>query len=68
VKREVIKAAGMSCGHCVMRVTKALKALGGVSEVSVDLASGNVTVDFEGAGITRSSLEDAIRKAGYQVV
>ncbi|MBI5140624.1 MAG: heavy-metal-associated domain-containing protein [Nitrospirae bacterium] len=58
----------MSCGHCVMRVTKALKAVEGVSEATVDLASGNITVDYDGGGITRSSLEDAIRKAGYQVV
>jgi len=67
MRREVIKTTGMSCGHCVMRATKALKALDGVSEVSVDLASGNITVDYEGGAITRSSLEEAIRKAGYQV-
>jgi copper chaperone len=36
---------GMSCQHCVMRVKKAIEALSGVSEASVDVGVAKVTFD-----------------------
>jgi len=66
MKREIIKASGMSCQHCVMRVTKSLKEIDGVGEVSVDLQSGSITVDCDD-GVARDRLETAVTQAGYQV-
>ncbi len=66
--RNVIKATGMTCQHCVMRVTKGLKALNGVEEVAVDLSSGNITVDYDGAKVSKEQLDGAVKEAGYQVV
>lgn len=34
----------MSCGHCVITITRALKALDPAAEIAVDLAGGTVTV------------------------
>jgi len=38
------KVSGMTCGHCVSAVTRAVKQVPAVEEVSVDLPRGEVTV------------------------
>ena len=38
---------GMTCDHCVRAVSTELSRISGVSKVSVDLASGDVTVESE---------------------
>jgi copper chaperone len=52
----------MTCGHCVARVTKALKEADPDAEVTIDLPAHRVTVD--GAG-PRDEYAEAIRVAGY---
>ena len=39
-----LSVSGMTCGHCLTAVTKALKTVEGVTDAHVDLASGKVTV------------------------
>jgi copper chaperone len=57
---------GMSCGHCVAAVTKALETLPGVSQVQVDLSSGLVT--FANASpIPAEELARVIKAAGYEI-
>ena len=53
VERIELKIEGMTCGHCVARVEKALAAVAGVSDVSVGLESGSAIV--EGTGVEASS-------------
>lgn len=53
----------MTCNHCKQAVTAELSALGGVSEVEVDLASKRVVV--RGERLEDSALRAAIREAGY---
>ncbi|UJW78976.1 heavy metal translocating P-type ATPase [Hydrogenophaga sp. SL48] len=54
---------GMTCASCVTRVEKALKAVAGVSEVSVNLATERATVQTSGTAL--SALLAAVEKAGY---
>jgi len=54
---------GMSCGHCVMRVTRALKELG-LENVNVDLASKSATVEGTASDET---IKNAIEDTGYDV-
>lgn len=59
---HVLKVSGMSCGHCVRAITRALQAVDPAAEVQVDLAAGEVRV------ASRQSLEQvmqAIRREGY---
>lgn len=56
---------GMSCNHCVMSVTKAVKARDAQAEVKVDLAAGRVEVDS--AVLDRAQVAAAIEDAGYDV-
>jgi len=62
-----LKVKGMSCQHCVMSVTKALGQLGGVKNVQVDLAKGEVRFDNT-KEIAANRIEKAISDAGYEVV
>jgi copper chaperone len=62
---SAIKVKGMSCNHCVMRVTKALQAIEGIKNVKVDLQSGEATYD-EDKPIDRKIIAERIRKAGYE--
>ena len=58
----VLSIQGMSCSACQERVEKALRAVQGVAEVSVDLAGGRATV----RGTAQvASLVAAAEEAGY---
>ena len=57
---------GMTCASCVRRVEKALSAVPGVLEASVNLATEKATIRFTGGDV--SALEGAVRKAGYEVI
>jgi copper chaperone len=60
----VLMVGGMTCGHCVKAVTKAVEALPGVERVEVDLAAGRVTV----AGAVEAALvRKAIETEGYSL-
>jgi Cu+-exporting ATPase len=61
-----LQVGGMTCASCVMRVEKALKALPGVQDASVNLATEVATVKAD-AGVNAAALEAAVRKAGYDV-
>ncbi|WP_047982411.1 copper chaperone CopZ [Ornithinibacillus contaminans] len=59
---------GMTCGHCKMSVEGALNEVEGVSNVEVDLTTGNVTVSYDESKVTLESLRNAIEDQGYDVV
>jgi copper chaperone len=55
---------GMTCGHCVKAVTRAVGALDPSAHVVVDLGAGRVEIDSK---LDPESLEAAIRAEGYTV-
>eukprot|EP01036_Dinobryon_divergens_P048820 gene48820-65462_t len=62
-----LQVTGMTCASCVMRVEKTLKAVPGVHEASVNLATEEASVSVD-ASVSTDSLAAAVRKAGYDVV
>lgn len=60
-----MKVAGMTCGHCVKTVTKAIQARDAHARVLVDLAEGLVSAETV---LDRSSAVRAIVGAGYKVL
>ncbi len=64
--RTTVRISGMSCEHCVKRVTKALESLPGVKNVKVDLASGTATFE-KPETVTREDIARVIQEAGYRV-
>ncbi len=55
---------GMTCAHCVAAVTEEVSAIPGVSDVAVDLESGQVTVTSE-SDPTPEAVAAAVDEAGY---
>jgi len=56
---------GMSCGHCVRAVTKAIQHQDPRAEVQVDLAQRRVTVRGE---LSEQQVRAAIGDAGFELV
>lgn len=58
-----VKIAGMSCGHCVMGVKKALSAIPGIENLQVEIGEAR----FEG-NVDLEAVKRAIEEEGYEVV
>lgn len=58
--------AGMTCGSCVNRITRAVRKLEGVTRVDVDLRRETATVRREPALVSNASLAAAVAGAGYE--
>lgn len=65
---KTLKIQGMTCNHCVMRVAKALKAVPGVQDASVDLQKAEAAVTFDESKVALEKLSAAVVDAGYKVV
>ena len=63
-KMVTLKVEGMTCGHCVGRVQKALDAAPGVLEAKVDLASATAEIRFS-AATDAAKLAEIVTEAGY---
>jgi Cu+-exporting ATPase len=61
-----LQVTGMTCASCVMRVENSLKAVPGVTEANVNLATEEVSVSTD-ATVDPGALAAAVRKAGYDV-
>ena len=62
---KTVMISGMSCGHCVTAVRKALTGVAGVAVTDVQI--GSATVDLESLAALAAA-ELAIDEAGYDVV
>jgi copper chaperone len=58
---------GMTCQGCVASVTRVLKAVPGVADVSVTLQPGTAAVAYDITRTNVSALKAAIEDAGYDV-
>jgi Cu+-exporting ATPase len=61
-----LQVGGMTCASCVRRVEKALAAVPGVRDASVNLATERASVTAD-AAVDAGALAAAVRKAGYDV-
>lgn len=63
---ETFKVAGMTCGHCVSAVKGEVTKIDGVTDVEVDLESGDVIVVSD-CGVEDAIFRAAIDEAGYEI-
>jgi copper chaperone len=56
---------GMTCDHCARSVSEEVGAVGGVSDVAVELTSGRLTVS--GERFADDAVHAAVAEAGYAV-
>ena len=65
MERLTMKIDGMTCGNCVAHVTKALKALDGVSLERVSI--GAATVAFDPDMTSPDRIRSVVEEEGYAV-
>lgn len=58
---------GMTCTHCANSVSTEVGAIPGVTEVTVEIASGEVTVSST-EPVDVQALRAAVDEAGYELV
>jgi len=63
---RTVQIKGMSCQHCVKAVTKALSEIEGVSNVQVDLASGEASFEESGP-VSTEVIAEKVKKAGFEL-
>jgi len=68
MERVTLKVDGMTCGGCVASVTRVLKTVEGVDDVSVTLVPGQAEVTFDPARTGVPALRAAVEGAGFDVV
>jgi len=64
MRRATLDIEGMSCGHCLNAVNRALAALPGVEIDSVTI--GRADVRFDETATSPAQLETAVTAAGYR--
>jgi copper chaperone len=62
-----LTVTGMSCMGCVNSVKNLLGALPGVGQIDIDLASGQVEVEYNADQVQPAQLRLAIEDGGYGV-
>jgi copper chaperone CopZ len=63
--RVTLEIAGMTCGHCVAAVKKALAAVSGVETVAVTLSPPRAVVTCDSSRTTMEMLVKATAEEGY---
>lgn len=63
--KQKFDVTGMTCSACSSRVEKTVRGLDGVREVSVNLLTNSMQVDFEEETLRTEQIIEAVEKAGY---
>ncbi len=66
MERIKLKIDGMTCGHCVSAVDKALKRVDGVTVEQVGV--GSAVLSFDAATTSTDVITQAVEDEGYSVV
>ena len=67
MEKITLNVPAISCGHCVMAVTKALDKLEGVDDVDVNLGKKAVTVSFDSSKVSVAKIGETLAEEGYPV-
>jgi len=62
-----LTVTGMTCGGCENAVTRAVRRLDGVEEVTASHAASRVAVTFDESKVTAGMIRERIEAAGYNV-
>ncbi|MDR2699596.1 MAG: copper ion binding protein [Nitrososphaerota archaeon] len=68
MEKLTLKVEGMSCEHCVNAITRAVNALSGVFNVTVDLKTKTATVEYNSALVTPDRIRSKIEEQDYDII
>lgn len=63
--KEKFDVTGMTCSACSSRVEKCVSKLEGIENVSVNLLTNSMQVEYNDTVLSESQIIDAVVKAGY---
>ncbi|POB11576.1 heavy-metal-associated domain-containing protein [Sulfobacillus sp. hq2] len=66
MERITLGVKGMTCNHCVMTVTNALKEVDGVKAANVSLEQEDAKITFDESKTNIDAIKKAVIDAGYQ--
>ncbi len=64
--KKIIPVEGMHCASCVRRIEKAIESLEGVSSAEANLATNQVSVEFDPSEISLKKISETITSLGYR--
>lgn len=64
----VLTVPDISCDHCVRSVTEALSPVEGVQQVSVDIPTKQVTVEYDQTRVGVEKMQEILAEEDYPVV
>ncbi|GAK57628.1 heavy metal transport/detoxification protein [Candidatus Vecturithrix granuli] len=65
MQTKTFNVPNISCGHCKMRIEKALRSVSGVSSASAAVATKKVMVEWDDAQTSWDDLRATLEKIGY---
>lgn len=65
MQQKTVQIPNISCGHCTMRVEKALNGLDGVITATADVATQRVTIEWDDAVVGWEAIAAALNEIGY---
>lgn len=65
--KKIIMVDGMSCEHCVKRVTESINEIEGAKCLNVSLADKSVEIEYKD-NLILSKIRGSIIDAGYEVM
>lgn len=63
----VLTVPDISCEHCVKAVTNALTPVDGIQQVSVDIPTKQVTVDYDASQVNIEQMQAILAEEDYPV-
>ena len=66
MSQSTYTVTGMTCSHCVASVTEEVTGIDGVTDVTVDLPTGAVTVTST-RPLDEAQVRAAVEEAGYRL-
>ena len=65
MKNTTVTVPNMSCGHCKMRIEKALNGLDGVSSATATVDTKAVAVEWDESTTNWDTIQASLEKIGY---
>ena len=68
MQNKTFEIEGMTCASCAQTVEKVTRKLPGVESAQINLATEKLTMDYDESVLSIEDIEQAVSRAGYQVV
>ena len=65
--RQTFQIDGMTCASCISKVEKNISSLTGVSDIKVNLATEQATIEYFPSLISFDDLKESLENTGYQL-